>query len=897
MRRFFRATKLFLAFLLIIAPLCAYMQSGSDSTSTQVVPTPILTDSLQVSVPSTNASDPDSSVVEEKVIDFIDAPVYYDATDSLVYDAVNQKFLLYGNAVVKYQTMTLKAAYIEYSFSTNEACANGLLDSANTLYGIPEFSDKDQSFTQNTMCYNFKTQQGYSHQVITQDGDAYFHSTVAKRHTNEWVHISKGKFTTCEHERPHFYFHLSKAIVVPDDKIVSGPVYMRMDVPMPTVGISVKPKNRKGFGLKVKLPDLITNTPLALPFAWFPNKRTSTHGIILPGYGNQDQLGYFLKEAGYYIPIGETMDTKFLFDIYSRGTWSAQNVTTYKKRYKYSGSFRVSRTVRKVGFEELPDYVKTADFFIRWNHRMDAKARPNSTFSADLNLGTSTNFQNNLNSSQTDFLSNTFQSSVQWSKRWPDSPFNLSVRASHSQNTLTRQVDVQVPSVGFSMSRIYPFSPKGKVGKKWYEKIGVNANASFDNRLSAKEQDINWERLPQLASEMRNGLKYSAQASTSIKTLGGFVTVNPSVSGSAYTTFRYLQVGLTDSLTQKRDTLFGIRNAADWNASVNASTKIFGTFAFRNAKNIQAIRHVMTPSVSLRYTPYSNYNISGFFGEEGELDSYSIWDVAQFRPRTSGESGSVGFALQNNLEMKVRDKKADKEAFKKVKLIENLRLSTSYDLIADSLNLSPIRLTAFTTIAKLVNVNYTATFSPYDRDSTGTLIDTYLWDSQQQFARLTNTNVAVGVRLSSRTLTGTKDTDDVTEEEEEFFEQNANAFVDFTAPWSLNLNYSLNLNQQFSTFSQSDSSVVTQSLLFNGDFNIIQQLKVGFQSGFDLEAQEFTPTTLSLYLDLHCWELNFNWIPNGIRKSYSIQLNVKSSLLKDLKLQRRGNLGQQNLLY
>lgn len=850
------ACGIFLALLLIM--VSSQLLAQSDSTAlampldTSNVPEPSITpnDSLATDSVSTASA--------------INASVFYDAKDSIALDAINSRVLLFGDAVVKYEGMTLKAAFIEYSFTSNEACATGVPDSTGMLTGKPEFDDNGQAFTQESLCYNFRTKQGYSKMSVTQEGDAVFHAGESKRHTNEWIHIRNGKFTTCDAENPHYHFHLSKAIIVPDEKVVSGPLYMKIR----------------------KVP-----TPLALPFAWFPTKNESSHGVVFPGYGNANNLGYFLKDGGYYFPIGRHVDTRILGDIYSRGSWSLRNITNYKKRYRFSGGFNISRTVIRQSIPELPDFSKQTEFFIRWNHRQDPKARPNSNFSTNINFGTSNNFRNNLNSTQQDFLSNTFTSSAQWSKTFPGTPYSVAVNARHSQNSNTGNVEMLLPGITLNRSRTnLPVSTlfgRKTPTRNWYDQIGLTYSASFENLLREDVSNIRWDRLNQLSRTTQNGIRQSATLSTQGKL--GFVSFTPNFSYNEYWTFKHVDaVEDEQSGTFTTDTLSGFRSARDWRASGSFNTRFYGTFNFRNAKRLKAIRHVITPQVGVSYVPRFERRQYYLGGEDGTLQSYTTFDAARFRPSNSSEQFNLNFSLSNNLEMKTADKEKGRGATKKQKLIENFIVSGSYNMIADSLNLSPISMRGFTTLFNRVTVNVNTRHSAYARDTLGRTINTFLLEEQNKLLRMESATVALGMNFRSKRRTGSRDESNATEEQLETVERNRDQFVDFNVPWSLNLNYTLNVNRSFNPQTQSDDSQITQSILFRGDFTVFEKWKVGFDSGYDFVAGEFTTTSLNLYWDLHCWELTFNYIPFGVRQSFSLQLNVKSSLLQDLKLQARG---------
>jgi len=862
--------KLFTAILLIMAGLNSIAQS--DSTITSDPQTPIILPEQgenEELILHNDSLTPDSVIELQR--DLINAVIYYDAEDSAVYDAINQTITLYGKAMVKYEKIELQSDYITYGFATNAVYATGLADSAGVMQGLPVFKEGGEEFRPKALSYNFRTRKGYIEEVITQQGEFYLHAEVTKRHPNEWIHLKNGKFTTCDKENPHYHFHLTKAIVIPNDKIVSGPVYMKIR----------------------KIP-----TPLALPFGFFPNKRESSQGIILPAYGNGGNLGYFFRDGGYYLPLGSYADTRILADIYTRGSWTIRNITAYKKRYKYNGNFNVSRSVLKRGLQELPGYSKNTEFFLRWQHTQDPKLRPNTSFSADINAGSRNNFTNNINSSQQDYLSNTFQSNVRWNKSWAGKPFNLSANLRHSQNSQTRNVDLTLPSLAFTVSRFYlplGFLSQNKVKKHWYESIGVNYSANFDNRITAKDYEFRFDNISGLSSKMRNGIRHNLNATTSIK--AGYVSINPTFSLNDRWYFDYLQLGLDPTtLETTSDTLRGFRNAPDWNLSVNANTKIYGTFNVSRTGDIRAIRHVMTPSVGFSFRPDMGTEITGFFGDDATELTYSPFDIGIYGKPNSQRSGAATFSLQNNLEAKVRDRKNQKGGLSKISIIDNFRLGSSYDFFRDSINFSAVAADGFTTLYKNINLNYSSAYSLYDRDSSGRLIDRFLVQEGKGLMRLNTSALALNMNLHSSNKTGSGNSENLTEGEREEIANKPQEFVDFTIPWNLNIAYSVRMNRVFVPVLQADTNSVTQSVLFNGDFSVFKNWKVGFNSGYDFTAKEFTPTTLNLYWDLHCWEFSIDYIPFGFRKSYAVQLNIKASALKDLKLQRRRNLGQSNLL-
>ncbi len=830
------------AFILLSLLISISMHSQAQTTSPD-------------STASNNVAEQDS-IIETSDIG-IDEEVIYFGKDSTVMDISGKRVYLYGpDSYVKYGNLEVKASRINFSFDDYTAYAAGTRDSSGTYVGRPIFKDGDTQFEEDSLAYNFKSKKGLSYGARTQEGEAFLLAGVSKKQANDWIHIGKGKFTTCDNPNPHYYFRLSKAIAIPDEKIVSGPLFLKVR----------------------KIP-----TPLAVPFGFFPNKKESSHGILLPGYGNGNERGYFVQNLGYYIPISPQWETSFLFDIYTRGSWVARNRTNYKKNYKYNGNFDISRTVSKLGFEELTSYAILKTFNVRWTHSQDPKAKPNSRFTANVNAGSSQNFTNNLNSSQTDFLSSTFQSSIQYNKSWAGTPFNLGVSANHNQNTQSRSVTVTLPAVAVTMSRINVFKQKFVKNP-----IGLNASGSLENSVSARENLWTLENAAGLNRISRNGARYNASLNTSLKGPFG-LTINPAVNANWLWTFKHLE----ENSMSRPDTIYGFRQFANWDAGVGANFRLFGTFVMKksNAK-IKAFRHLMQMNLNYNYRPLSNVRTYGYYSENGDFVGYSIWDVAKFIPTSNEMAQSISFGINNNLEAKVRDKSSAKVAYKKVKLIESFRLNTSYNVAADSLNFSNVALNAFTTLGKSTTITYSSTYSLYELDSLGRKVNRFLWEDGGSFARMEGTTIAVATRLSGGNgESNTNRADNRTTEEEDFVSMNRDRLVDFSVPWTLELNYNIQLVRSFVRERAEFDQKWEQTAMFRGSFTLFKKLAFNFDSGYNFDREKLTTTTVGLTWDLHCWELSGTVVPFGLRQSYMVQLNVKSAMLRDLKLQRRGNYG------
>ena len=857
----------------------------------------------QTSLDSLSNNDADTLTIVDDA--GLDEQVFYNAKDSTVLDLVNNRVLLYGNAEVTYGNLVVKADFIEYLFEEQTAKARGKRDALGRIIEKAHFQEGDNGFEEDSLAYNFKNKKGITYGVITQEGEAFLHSTISKKAENNWVSIGKGKFTTCAHPNPHYYFNLKRAMVIPNEKIVSGPIYPSFR----------KPDTRKWPGLLQLGAFVIKKTvhipKIGLPFGFFPNKKESTHGILIPGYGNGDQRGYFLQNLGYYIPLGKYADTKFLFDVYTRGSWSMSNQTNYKRIYKYTGSFQLSQNVLKDGLPELPNsFSERKTFNVQWRHTQDPKAKPNTTFSANVNMGSTSFFRNNLNTAQDDFINSTFTSSINYGKSWPGSPFNMGVTAGHTQNTQSQTVQVNLPTVALNMSRITlgRFVSATHPAKRILDLVGINAGADFANTITEQASLFRFDALDTLQRLSRNGVRLNSALTMSLpfKKYGtATITANGDLTGA----FKYLeQRPLADLSGIELDTVSGFLPAFNWNVQANYNFRLYGTFNFPNAKKFRAMRHVIQTNIGTGYTPYSNYT-NNYFDAQGNFVGYTAFDAAQYRPASATEAFNVNFGVTQNLEAKIKDFTQTKPTFKKVKIIESWRTSISRNMLADSLHWSNVGLSAFTTIAQKITVNYSSSYSLYDRDSLGREINQLLLDGRRGLWRMEGTNVAVGFRLKSeRKNKGERADEGPTPSELEVINQNRRDLIDFSVPWAFNFNYNVRLEKRFDRAQQKDTLKTSQGITFGGDLTFLKVWALSVQSGYDLTQirwadwdpkafglRDFTTTTIGLHCDLHCWEFSINYVPFGIRQSYVAQLNIKSSMLKDVKIQRRGNFG--NLYY
>lgn len=817
----------------------------------------------------------------------IDAVVHYQALDSLRFDISSQKVFMYKENDITYQDINLKADYVEIEFATNSVFATGLPDSSNTLAGLPVFTMADNTFDSEEMHYNFKSKKGLVKKVITKDNEGYLHGGTVKKLGDNTSNLLDGAYTTCELDHPHFEFRFKKARVIPDNKIVTGPAYLVIeDVP----------------------------TPLAIPFGMFPNKKGQRSGILIPTWGESTQRGFYFENGGYYFAINDYLDLKLVGDIYTLGSWAVKPAMNYRKRYKYNGNFNALYSINVLGEEGTPSYSRNRDFSIRWTHSQDPKASPTSKFSSNVNIASTQSNKFNPVSSN-DYLRNTLQSSINYSKNWSGKYF-LNLALNHQQNTITRELNLTLPSVTFNVNQFYPFRPKKVSGKlKWYDNISVNYNVAAENRINTYDSALFSN---DLGSKLKNGLKHSLKVSSgSIKILKYLVWSNSLNYTERWYSQAHVKSWHNDSLYLNEgpiagyvgtDTISGFYAVRDFNFSTSASTTMYGMYAYRKGP-VKAIRHVIKPSLSFSMRPDFSTAEWGYYkyyqNEQGKTIKYSPYDDMIYGSAPEGRSGAIGFRLSNNLEMKVRNRQDTITGTKKIVLIEDLSLSTGYDIARDSLNMNKLTISGRTTLFKKLQVNYASSFDPYALDSNGLRINKFEWDVNRKLFRTENHNWRLGIafKLNSEMFGKNKKpatavpkertSTEGTEQELKDINNNPEGFVDWNVPWSLNLSYDFTYNTKYTyrngywDYDISKDKQVIQSLTFTGDVNLTPKWKFGFRSGYDFPTKTITYTSLQIHRDLHCWEMSFNWVPYGFQQSWNFSINIKSSLLQDLKLDKK----------
>jgi hypothetical protein len=828
----------------------------------------------------------------------LDATVDYSAKDSIRFDIRNQVVHLYGDAELEYQNIHLTAAYINIDFKQNELVSRGMPDSVGVIVGNPIFTEGDQSFESRELRYNFKSRRGRTINVMTEEADGYMHGDVVKIMDDKTIHVHRGKYTTCDDPHPHFYISFRKAKIIPNDKIISNLAFLTIE------GVW---------------------TPLFLPFGFFPNKKGQASGIIIPSYGEERQRGFNLRNGGFYWGINDYMDLSITGDIYSRGSWATNMRSTYRRRYRYSGGFNLSYAINIFSERDLPDFSRSRDFRVVWNHSQDPKARPNSVFRANVNAGSSQHNRFNPTSNQ-DYLSNTLASNISYSANWAGM-YNLSVNARHSQNTITRMVDLGLPEITFGVNRFYPLrrsNPEGNL--RWYENITMSYNSVASNQVSIKDSLL-FDR--QVFSHMKNGVQHSIPISHNfrfLKHLNFSNTIN-------YTERWYFQSveqrweedlinpGI-DPVTGRirgdieRDTIWGFNAVRDFGYSAGVNTKLYGMMLFSRGP-VTALRHVVTPTMGFSLRPDFGSPFWGYYQTYDDPNlavpvQYATFQGSRFGGPSPGRSGALSFSVANNLEMKVRSRK---EGVKdtKIALIDQLTFSTSYDIARDSLNLSPLNINGRTRLFGQFDIGYASSWTPYQTDELGRSINRYIWQDSRRFYQMntTNWNTSFNYNMGSKTKTARNDraeqaldgsrrrTTELPFGMENGFEQEEDdepevvlpptpkGMIDYTVPWNLRFSYVVGHQTRYDHRNEERIRNFNQSLTFSGDVSLTPNWRIGFNSGYNFDQKTLTYTSLNVYRDLHCWELIVNWVPFGFRQSYNMTLRVKSSMLQDLKLERR----------
>jgi hypothetical protein len=882
--------KYLLTNILFLIALYSFSQRNEKADRVNVPTVPFQQADTVLTPSATAAEDSTNISVNKASNDSINKPVLeatltYSATDSIIPDFINQKVYMYKGAVVNYQNIELKADYIVLDLATKEVYAEGLPDSTGVKVGTPVFKDGDEEFASSTLRYNFETQKGIITDVKTKEGDGFVHSDLTKKISPDEFVLRKGKYTTCDADHPHFYLRMTKAKVISNKTIVTGPAYMVLE-------------------------DFPIYFPM-IPFGYFPNSSTYTSGVLIPTYGEERTRGFFLREGGYYWAANQYFDLSVRGDIYSKGSWATKLHSNYKSIYRFNGNFDFSYNLNKYSEEPLPDAKTTKGFSLMWTHSQDAKANPNRTFSASVNLSTSS-FDKENSLTVRSYLQTQKSSSISYTKRFENSPFNMSVNLRHSQNSRDTTISLSLPEMTLNMSKVNPFKVKNRIGPvKWYEKISINYVGNIRNSINnVKEKELLHKSV---IRDWQNGMRHSIPITLPSFNLLKYINLSPSFNYSErwYTSYvnktydpEYNNPKPTSFAPQhvRVDTVYAFRRNYEYSYSLSSSTNIYGMYQIKNPKSkIKALRHKITPSVGFSYTPdfgQKKYRFwDSYIDASGKPFYYNHFENYIFGSTGRGESGAVSFNLSQNLEAKMLDLKDStntkdgKVEYKKVKIIDNLSLSTSYNLIADSMKLSTIAMSARTTI-KGVSVNLGATLDPYMTTDEGKIYDEYVWNHLKglsKLGRVRTANLSFGMNFESKK--GKKEAEQNKEliDEDKALPGTYSEYTDFNIPWSFRFDYSMFYSNSFIKKNGVSSKKVMQSLNFSGRLNLTEKWNMDMNTNFDIQAMKFSFTTFNVSRSLHCWSMSFGFVPFGDRKSYSFNLSTSSAILRDLKISKQSS--------
>lgn len=886
LKLFKRATLLVTLLTLPACLTCLLKAQGAVDSTVSAPLEEIMSDTLNITTDSTYVpSDTNSVTPRRKKKSIVEEPLYYESIDTMHIVLETQKVYMYGQGKVKYQDFELKSEYIESDLKQKEVMATGVLDSNNIYNGRPNFNQGSEQFDSDSMLYNLNSGKGLIFNVKTEQGEGYLHSDLTKRTKEGHIHVKGGKYTTCDADHPHFYMELSKAIVIPNDKIISGPAYFVLeDIPLPMLG---------------------------LPFGFFPNTKDRGAGILFPRYGIEDRRGLFFTDGGWYQPLGEYADLSATFDWYSTGSWGTRVNTGYKKRYSFDGDLDFNYAVFK---EEPGDTNAQKNYRLNWSHRQDAKANPTQTFTAAVGFSSSGYSKAASNVTQ-EYLAQQSTSNVSYSKRWPGSPFSLSLSARASQNSADSTVTMELPTGSFSASTMYPFRrKKGGAGKyRWYENIGFSYNSSFLSKVTDIKEDSlfkssTWQR------DGQAGFTHNIPFVINLKTDKiKMLTISPGLKYEGSVNKFYVKKRYGGNFSNQElivDTIRKVTYAHAISPSLSASLspKLIGFYKNkRENPNVIAVRHVVQPRATFSYIPDMSFlnpnyydSIYSYRNNERISEQYSYYENSLYKaPSSARESGILSLSLSNNLEMKRKAKNdttgnAEPE---KVVLLRNLNMNTSYNPFAEEYKWSDLSMNGGASFFKnKMSLNADGSFSFYDYDSLGIRIEEFYYKNTGNPIRLTRLSITSSVNLSSKKKTeGSGDKKDEQVEDniyEDPRDENYQiipgysmdgTYVDFTVPWSLNVSYSWSLSRPGLPKDQTK----THTVGLNGDFSVTSNWRVGFSTGYDFVQKKQSFTTLSIFRDLHCWEMKFDMVPFGERKSFSFYIGAKSSLLSDLKYDKK----------
>ncbi|KAB5491491.1 putative LPS assembly protein LptD [Flagellimonas hadalis] len=821
--------------------------------------------------------------------------IKYKAKDYVKLSQKDNKIYLYDEAEIYYQDTELKAGVIVMDYVKNEVYAGRMKDSLGNYTQLPYFKQGENEVRPDSIRFNFDTQKAliWNSRTEQQAGlgqlgsDAMkVYAEITKKENDSVYFLYEGKLTTSKDTvDPDYYIRVRKAKFVPKKKIIAG--YSNMYI--------------------VDVP-----TPIALPFAYFPLTTGRAPGLIFPTFGNDPQRGYFIQNGGYYLPISDYVDLAVTGDFYTNGSYGFRGQSIYSKRYKFRGNVNVSYEnliQSQLGFS---DYSRTSNYNIRISHTQDPKASPNSRFSASVNLGSSQFYTNSLNQiNRNNTQTNTFASSISYSKTFPAYPsVNTSLTLSHTQNSRTQQINMSLPTFQASMERIFPFAKRDGIKKGVIQNVNFQYDVNAQNSITTTEEDFFTSKM---FDDARVGARHRIPIGTNFKVAKYF---SVSLNGSYEDVWTLETIRRQYNMEEERvitDTIPGFDRFNRYNLGASIGTTMYGTWNFGEGKKIQALRHVMSPSVSYNYTPSFEQFYETYLDKNGNEVQYTPFETSVYTRPSLNKGSSLSFSLKNSLEAKVRDKDSTATEPKKVSILSNLTFSASYNLEADSLKLSPINMSGATEIIKNVPINFAATFDPYAIDNSGRRINTLNIKNGGGLARLTSARFNTGFSLDSEMFQKGGKKKDPNEQEEPDYGANPfeldgartgephfnkgdaeggdveNPIYNTSLPWDARFTYVATYNNN-----NRQGEITNHSLMFSGNIQLSPKWEVGFNSGYDLKNQGFADTRFNFKRDLGSFRLSFDWTPFGRYERWYFFVGIKSSILQDLKWENRSQPFRNN---
>ena len=805
--------------------------------------------------------------------DSLDGPVSYTAKDSMVLDVPTKQITLYNSSTTKYKDIDLTAYKIQLDQASQIVLATYTPDSAGSMVGKPKFKQAENNMEADSIKFNFKTQKGITRNTYTSQGEIFVNGLQMKKIGLNDYYALRGRLTTCNLDDPHFAFIANKMKLVNKKLAISGPIHpVFEDVPI----------------------------PIYLPFGFFPLSQGRHSGFLAPEFTVNQQFGLGLERGGYYKVLNDNFDVITRADIYSYGGYRLNITPSYRVRYRYQGQFNFAyQNTRFLSDLGQKEFDNNKSFNVTWSHTVDSKARPGTTFSANVNAG-STQFNRYVANNPRLNYQNQLSSSISYSKNW-NNKYNLTVSTNHNQNNNTRLVNLSLPNITFSATTFYPFQRKEFVGEpKWYEKLGVGLNSTaagqsafYDSLFSPKK----------LVDTFQWGVQHNIPITLSLPSLGPF-QVAPGISYSERWYGKRLYHLYNGTSTFKDSTVRGFYTARDVSFSFGLNTALYGTFNGSGKGAFKALRHVMRPSVSLAYKPDlsagSYYSIRD---SVGVARRYSVYEGGIYGAFGEGKFGGINFGIDNNLEMKVRSKSdSSSGGDKKIRLIDGFGINGGYNLMTDSFALSTFTTYLRSTLFEKVNITASALIDPYQTGAYGVRKNRLVWqDGQFSLGRITSGNIAMSTSFRSKEKDPKKKQDTETDqningqlpmtlEEQQaqlnYIRKNPAEFADFNIQWSVNLSYSLTFAKTFDITKNDFRTDLTSNVSVNGDFNLTPKWKMGMNSFYDFKTAAITNLTMFLSREMHCWQMSINVTPVGLYRSFSITINPKSSLLRDLRVNR-----------